>query len=367
MENKILFIGHYKDGNTGWSIGAKSLIDSMITAGLDVVPRAFKLNSFGGPYEQYILDLEKKSPLGCNICIQNVLPHHLSYNGNFDKNIAYCVYEIMNDETSGWHLYINQMDELWTANEYSAKCFRSMGVTIPIRVIPYGFDLSKYDKTYEKIEHDAINGNYIFYTIADNDRRKNLQTLIKAFHLSFNAHDNVRLLIKTSSFGIKAEELANHLKNECDKIKSEMKLYTDHNLYAEEIFVCDNLSDDELMRIHATGDCFVSASHGEGFCIPLFEACCMNKKTISSKFSGDLQSLVSAEIEGHYEPCIGMNKTFKNIASSRSSWGVINVKDLSDAMIKIRRNKTKVKNNMSYFSHSNVGNMIKKCLNSTLQ
>ena len=41
---KVLYIGHYKDGDTGWANASKDTVLAMDAAGIDIVPRALKLN-----------------------------------------------------------------------------------------------------------------------------------------------------------------------------------------------------------------------------------------------------------------------------------------------------------------------------------
>ena len=84
---KVLFIGVYKDG-TGWGNAAQHYILALDAAGVDVVPRAIKLNNRNAEVPQRILQLEKKSSKGCTHVIQNVLPHHMEYSGDFEKNIG---------------------------------------------------------------------------------------------------------------------------------------------------------------------------------------------------------------------------------------------------------------------------------------
>ena len=91
---RVLYIGCYRDG-TGWGQAAIDYILAMDSVGIDVVPRAVKLNSNIAELPDRILELENKSSRGCNVCIQHVLPHMMDYNGKFEKNISnifYCLF-----------------------------------------------------------------------------------------------------------------------------------------------------------------------------------------------------------------------------------------------------------------------------------
>ena len=92
---KVLYIGHYRDVS-GWARAATDYILAMDRAGIDVVCRPVKLNESVAPVDPRIEELESKDSSGCNICIQHVLPHHLDYNGRFEKNIALYATETSN-------------------------------------------------------------------------------------------------------------------------------------------------------------------------------------------------------------------------------------------------------------------------------
>lgn len=359
---KVLFIGHYRDGNTGWATVSRDYIHAMDKAGIDIAIASVKLNDAVPELDDRILELEKKSIKGCDICIQHVLPHHLEYNGNFKKNIALCVYESENN-ISEWSTKINMMDELWTSSEFSKRCFESSGVTIPIRIIPHAFNLEQYSTTPEKIEHSLLDGNIVFYTIADLNQRKNLAALIRTFHIAFSVNMPVRLFIKTSRHGMHAEEVAAIVQDECRKIKQALKLYRRVEDYISELIIADNIDRKELMQLHATGDVYVCTSRGEAWCVPLFEASAMNKITIAPAKMFDYP--IDYEARTYRTPVKGMNDTFFEVSSGREVWYDIDEIHLKELLLKAyddaieKRNKQK---DLSKFSHENVGNLIKETL-----
>jgi len=63
---KILYVSHHKEG-TGWGQAAVDYILSMDSAGLDVVPRAVKINNRNPNIPNRILQLERKSSKGFTI------------------------------------------------------------------------------------------------------------------------------------------------------------------------------------------------------------------------------------------------------------------------------------------------------------
>ena len=117
---KVLYIGCYRDG-TGWAKAAQNYILSLDTAGVEVVPRFIKLNDNDAEIPKRILDLEKNEHKNCDIVIQHVLPHQLSFNGNFEKNIALYVSETDHFQNTCWPERISLMDEAWVPNSFMAE------------------------------------------------------------------------------------------------------------------------------------------------------------------------------------------------------------------------------------------------------
>jgi glycosyltransferase involved in cell wall biosynthesis len=335
--NKILFLGHYTEGDTGSSRMTQNLILAADSAGINIIPRSVKLNQ--SPYQipQRIKELEQQDPTGADACIQCVLPHHLEYNGNYKKNIAYALYECFDNLSSGWGQKLNLMDEVWTCSEYSKACLASMGVTKPIHVVPIPFDTSFFTKSYEKLSSPDLDGNYIFYTIADLAKRKNLSTVIKAFHLAFTPNMPVRLLIKSSRYGMSGQDVANIITNECNEIKSGLKLYGSNEKYLREILITEHLTDEQLGSVHETGDCFVTASHGEAFCMPLFEAMgfanlCIYPELESRQHFDFIEENIGYPVKGSLDAAFGEVHTFFELYTGREQWLQTPVFKLAETM-----------------------------------
>ena len=81
---KVLYVGCYRDG-TGWGNAAIDYILSLDAAGVDVVPRAIKLNNEQVELPSRIVELENKSSSGCDVCIQHILPHFMEYSSSLKR------------------------------------------------------------------------------------------------------------------------------------------------------------------------------------------------------------------------------------------------------------------------------------------
>ena len=322
---KVLYIGCYRDG-TGWANAAQGYILSLDAVGIEVVPRFIKLNNNNPEIPKRIETLEKNSSKGCDITIQHVLPHQLKFQGHFKKNICLYVAETDHCKNNIWPERINLMDEAWVPNRFMAEKFSVNSNTItPHRIIPHAFDLSKYQQTYEPLNIEYLKNKFVFYYIGEISRRKNIGALLKAFHLEFSPEEDVEILIKGHlPGGASAEESQGHLTELSNKVKDGLKLYPDNSLYHKEVFICDYLSDEEIMKIHATCDCFASASFGEAWGIPIFDAMAMGKTPICVKFGGpeDFLGKGGYFVESRKEHCFGAIDTFSTTSMLATKRGM---------------------------------------------
>ena len=136
---KVLYVGHYREG-TGWSQAAIDYILALDAVGVDVVCRPIKLNNNQPELPERILQLENKPSAASTHCIQHVLPHHMEWNGSFEKNIGLFVTETQSINWSPWPARLKLMDEIWVPNvEMVDICTRS-GIKSPITVVPHAYN-----------------------------------------------------------------------------------------------------------------------------------------------------------------------------------------------------------------------------------
>ena len=330
---KVLFIGCYRDG-TGWAKAAGDYILAMDAAGIDVVCRPLKLNDNNMRIHPRLMELEQKSLRGSDICIQNVLPHHMDYNGLFDKNIALYFTETDRFTESTWANKINLMDEAWVSCEQMVQASKTSGVEIPIKVIPCAADINKYLTPRPKLAIPELQEKFCFYFIGDSTRRKNLVALLKAYHLEFETHEQIALVIKTTKYGENPEETLENLKNICNTVKTNLKLYPSLDKYNYELLITEHISEEELCSLHTSCHCFVMPSFGEAWCIPAFDAMGFGSTPICSNIGGPADFLKDAGflVECTDEPVFGMTDTFSDIYVGRENWWNINVNALRKQM-----------------------------------
>jgi len=371
---KVLYIGPYKDG-TGWAHAAVENIMALDAAGVDVVCRPMKLNDVTAEVPAKLLELESKSDKNCDVVIQNCLPHHTDYNGLFEKNIAYYFTETSHFRNSVWAERLNLMDEGWVPCQSVLEASRESFVDIPLNIVPVPCNVEKYQKKYEPLDMPHLKDKFVFYTIGEVHRRKNLADLIKAYHLEFGPEEPVALVIKGSLPGMPPSEVDKHIGEMCNQIKTQLKLYHTPQIYLPETIITQHLTEEELMRLHATCDCYVSPSYGEGWNMPAFDAMAMGKTPICTAQGGPVDFLYGNYpggwlVEAQEEPVFGMKEgTFPDLYVGNESWAAINIAGLRRVMREAFENaeerKKRAENGIvrAYdYSHVRVGNLMRGLL-----
>ncbi len=372
MSKKVLVISNYYDG-TGWSRAGIDLILTLDLAGYDIVCRPIKLNNEVVPPPQRVLELEAKNDATPDVVIQHVLPHFMHYDARAGKNIGYYESETTFNDNN-WLERLSCMDEIWVVCNEQKNYLQSQKITKPIHVVPHGIDIDKFNKNYPKVDNPVLQDQFIFYTIGEFNRRKNLGALVKAFHMEFDSDEAVQLLIKTSIHGKHPQEAAQLIKQFCDEIKTGLKKYANLYDYKKELIATDKLSEEDLGGLHRSCHCFVSASHGESCCYPAMDALGFGNPVVASATGGfldyiNLYEQNGALVYGEDERIFGAIDTFPDLCASNDEWFVPNLEKM---MIAMRRIYTDVKSGKQTkenciktaynYSYENIGKKIKEIL-----
>ena len=204
---------------------------------------------------------------------------------------GYCTWET-NILPKLWVDSINStVNEVWCPSQYNKAAFIDSGVTQPIRVVPHVFLPSPLPRrnritltdsiTHERLDCD---GRYTFYTIGEFNARKSISELIHTYCKTFKREDNVKLIVKThyKNYSNENKELCRSL------IVDILNQYTNH---PKVVCILDNMTSDELLSLHAIGDCYVSLTKSEGFGLTIFDAYNYGKKIIATGYSGHIDFL----------------------------------------------------------------------------
>jgi glycosyltransferase involved in cell wall biosynthesis len=181
-------------------------------------------------------------------------------------NVAMFYYE-MDKIPQSYIAGLNKPDLLWLPSHFVAKKLQQSGVHKPYCVIPTGIDTYLY--TPAEVKWDRADP-FTFLTVGTQARRKGTDVLIKAFQQEFAPDENVRLIIKTN-------EGANYGKELIDR---------DHE--AQISWIEKDMSELDLLELYHRAHCYVTATRGEGFNMPVLEAKCLGLPVIATDWSGHL-------------------------------------------------------------------------------
>lgn len=347
---KILILGHFLNGNTGWANVAKDYIFALDKK-YDVVCRPIILNETITEIPEKIKILMDKDSRDCDTVINILLPHHIVYNSNFKKAIS--VFFSETDQIPiEWTSRLNLMDEVWVCNTQMEQACKNSGVTSKLKVVLPPVNVRKYEQTYKTLPGlvQKLEGDFSFYVIGELNKRKNLSGILKAFHAEFDSNEPVQLVIKANKFGVPPQEIAGHIKKLSDEVKIGLKKYPKPEDYKNEIVITDKLSDEDLFGLHTTCDCLVNASFGEAYGQPIIDAMGLGKLVIANSVGGPKDYLVGYnefdENEGFWqdyangltlkeqirEPSYGMIEGFPFLFTSDEVWYMPSTKELMERM-----------------------------------
>jgi len=291
---KVAYLSVYRDG-TGYGNSARDFIKCMSKYGVDVVPTWFTLNSRPVVIDK---DIQVRCDLdNVDVVIQQTIPNSFVRIAGV-KNIGLFYWESSSFRSSGWQYSCNLMDEVWMTTQDQIAAAQESGVKSILREVTRPSDFTKYDQSYEAPPiPDEIKDTYKFYTISDYSYRKNIASTVTAFLSEFSSRDNVSLIIKTYVDGKNPEESLHFIKEAISSVKSEIK--RSEKDYPKIVVMTDVLSEREILGMHQNFDCYVTASRGEGECIPAFDAAAFKKPVIATHWNG-----ISKMFDLDYEPTV---------------------------------------------------------------
>lgn len=235
-----------------------------------------------------------------------------------------------------WVRPCNQMNEIWTASEKQAEMIKNSGVTVPVFFFPQPIDTQNAETIHPPYIVPNFEG-FKFYAIFQWIERKNPKALLSAYWKTFTGKSDVVLLLKTYRVNYTDSEF-NKIREEVAALKQELKL--DH--YPRVILLKKLMKTDEMFRLHKTGDCYVTTSRGEGWCIPAVEGMLVGNPVIGIDQTGYADYMT----DDIYYPCKTELTQVVPVSwipwyTADQKWLEISEKDLSRQMLQVYNNQKK--------------------------
>ena len=192
------------------------------------------------------------------------------------SNIMDRIITISEFAKSGFENTVYQAQNKQTGQPFEYKVFK------PVSHI--GYPVQEFE--VEKVKLN-LTTKFNFLTVAQMGPRKNLASTIKTFIETFRDNEDIGLIIKTNmakNSKLDRVNTLNKLKNAVNSLgEKKCKIYLLHG----------KLSDNEMAGLYKNPKvkALVSATHGEGFGLPLFEAAYYGLPVIATDWSGHLDFL----------------------------------------------------------------------------
>jgi glycosyltransferase involved in cell wall biosynthesis len=218
-----------------------------------------------------------------------VAPPHLLRRYRLDSRTAvFTMWESDTLPTDGVK-QLNRCGLVIVPSRWGAKCFRANGVTVPIEVVPLGYDPEVFQPS-SGVNHSEICTLGTAGALDEGGLRKNVQRVIDLFCRAFPYETNVRLRVKITPRSPQV-----------------------HTRGDARIEVVDtHLSPAALADWYRSLDTFVNASAGEGFGLHLLEAMACGIPLISTTFGG-----VGAFFNSH----VGYEVAYKLVEARNAVYG----------------------------------------------
>jgi len=185
--------------------------------------------------------------------------------------IAYSPWELTEVKDEWIDMINRDVDAFWCNSNFVKNIFIGNGACPEkVAVIPNGITINT-DAEPSKLETKK---RYKFLMVGNlGDARKNVSTLVQAYQAAFTNDDDVCLVLKSipGHLGSDPTEIVENLARSY-KNPPEIEIIHDDR--------------DDLSGLYKACDCFVTASHAEGFCQPMLDALSVGMLVIAPNYGG---------------------------------------------------------------------------------
>jgi glycosyltransferase involved in cell wall biosynthesis len=237
-------------------------------------------------------------PKSYDTVIVHAVPEHWpSFVERGKRNIGYTVWET--DALPGhWPPLLARADSIFVPSAANKALFESAGIARRVVAIPHvrrhAWSAGSAEGAALRRELGVPDDHFLFYSINVWDPRKAIADLVTVFARSFCGDDKVSLVVKTSSYphehGCDHDSpgtIPERVRALNEAIARETKRPPAHIA----VIAADGVSGRLIDALHATGDCFVSLAHGEGWGMGAFDAATLATPVLIAPHGGPLEYL----------------------------------------------------------------------------
>lgn len=258
----------------------------------------FQKNSSGINYDTRKLIEDFENPLEKQ---KFDITYRISFPFNFDKNFdskklfvfGTTEYKYLKEThyKNGKVEEINENEKIiiHTPSNWSKKGFLNSGFhEEKIIVVPHGIDPNTFDivseeekKSFKK-KLNLNNEDFIISNIGSMTKNKGIEVLITAYGILKKRFKNLKLILKDQSnlYGIKPNLILSKLNN--SELNKKYKIIYEQ-MIKDIIIISKNLNLDDLKKIYAISNCYISPYLAEGFNLTPLEAAACGTEIIVTK------------------------------------------------------------------------------------
>ncbi|MEW5804036.1 MAG: glycosyltransferase, partial [bacterium] len=294
--NGLKYISFYE--SSGYGNAARSYLHAVRRAGIPftwspMVPgralglgyEPFKGKAIGDP------DLDRfcNRQIDYDAVIIHTVPEYFPFcikqESNNTRTFGYTVWET-DKIPRHWPALLNLVDHLLVPCHWNREVFRQGSVKTPIDVVPHIFEEKEPIKG--GFPWDIPPSDYMFYTIGVWTERKAVWNVVRCYLDTFTAHDPTLLVIKTTGKDLTRRFFRKWLGSTKYAVSKIIRRYRS----PARIMLIDNeISDQDILRLHYRGDCYISLCRSEGWGLGAFDAAGYGKPVIMTGFGGQLDYL----------------------------------------------------------------------------
>ena len=281
----------------------------------------------------------EKQPNRFDLSIQVGLP--IEWSKLAPKNIGVTAGIETDKVLDSWDTSANEMDAIIVPSEHSKSGF-SEEVQKKISVVSFPAGENESDLKVDDRLDVAVDTKFNFLTVAQVSPRKNVDTSLLAFLEEFQNHEDVGYILKLN---IRNNSLTDRRYTE-ESIKSLLENYPDRK--CKVYVVHGHMTESQMAALYSNGyvSAYVSASHGEGFGLPIFQAAQAGKPIIAPSWSGytdfttikDKTQLVQVEYELRE---VKGRENWEGVLDPNSKWAYVKLDDLRSKMKEVYLNLEK--------------------------
>eukprot|EP00759_Apiculatamorpha_spiralis_P017224 PhF_6_TR23305/c0_g1_i1/m.32888 len=258
-----------------------------------------------------------------------------------------------------WPAYVlEDSDEVWVPSTFVRGVFINSGIPSEmIHVIPEGIDMHLYNPDLVRpaflppradndmglnFIYDSMPGTpntnryFKFLSMFKWEDRKGWDTLFLAYFSNFNRTSPVTLYIVTRVwFPNNGHEIPYDGPHDVVGLSRTIYDFAAQNDFHREnlphfVIIAEDLPEAHVVRLFKACDAFVLPTRGEGWCLPVLQACAMGLPVIVTNFSGPID-IVTNDSYGYLIPITGIEELPKNnyyktdLDTDGAQWGVPNV------------------------------------------